>query len=861
MIRKISIALTLLFLVNLSGRAQLVSTPERAALHNIQKKKWDRAKGQLRKSMRKDSVNAAAHYVLSLYFFSTDNPEFQIDSAYRSNQNALRNFSLSGSRDRERMKRFPLDSNILIALRERIDSAAFARAKRIHTEEAYLRFLADFRFAAQRHQAEELRDEVAYMDALKENTYQAFYQYILKYPASNRIADATHKYDKLVFESKTKDKRLQSYEAFLLEHPGTPYRKMIEQQIFEIITASGEPQTFRLFLERYPASGLRQKAMNILYHLLDEEVELADTFWTDSIRNVQQLRHRYLVPFMRDGKFGFMDKSGLEIINPVGEEIDESYRCGNIREDIVVMDDRILSRSGAIIFTGTIDAIDDIGGGFITVQSGTCLFTIHKTGFRVGDCAEDVRMLNDRFIAFKKENRWSLYTLAGRMLVSSEWDDIAAIQNVFVFRKGKKSRLITLQDLARVADQQKLKLSDELDEVKGWPHDLIWVKTGEYQGALDQTLEARIRLDKHELHTIPQGVLSKSNAGYIFFTPSGEESLSFPEVRYNETWIAVKKDHWHIFDPIALSTISSAFDTISFTGPFAVAAQKDSIRVYVSAKDYLIFPATFRVEFIPGKDSTSFLMVDDGERKTLYTMRGKKLCTVVYDKIEYAGTGIFIVSKKEKKGLITSDGKPLLPVEYDAIGSVSNTVITVLRSMKFGLFDPVTRKLIKPHYDKNLSRYDQSYITAFKDGFYAFVGWDDKPQSAFEFEEIRYWNDTTALVKRNFQWQFYHIKGKKTILEKIKNYKLIKDTPEEKIAIVSVENSFGVESSVRGEIIPPTFSDIVNLGSQEEPLYFTEKHVEEASIFVVIYYDKDGKLLRRQVCEIEDYERLYCAKP
>ncbi len=861
MIRKIFIAFALLFLVNLSGQAQLVSTPERAALHNIQKKKWDRAKGQLRKSLRKDSVNAAARYVLSLYFFSTANPEFQIDSAYRYNQEALRNFSLAGSKDRDRMKRFPLDSNILIALREKIDSAAFARAKSTNTEEGYLKFLSDFHFAVQRHQAVELRDEVAYMDALKENTYEAFYQYLLKYPASSRVEDATRKYDKLVFESKTKDKRLKSYEAFLLEHPKTPYRNTVEQQIFEIMTASGEPLIFRHFLEQHPASGFRKKAMDILYHLLDEEDGLVEAFWTDSVRSVQELRHRYLVPFMRDGKFGFMDKAGQEIIKPIGEEIDESYRCGNIREDIVVVDNHIMSRSGAIIFTGVIDAIDDIGAGFISVQSGTCLYVIHKTGFQVGDCADDVQVLNDHILAVKKDSRWSLYTLTGRMLVSSEWDEIAAMQNVLVFRKGKKSRLITLHDLARVADQQKLKLSDELDDVKQWPGGLLWVKTGEYEGALNQALDATIRLDKHELQSVPRGVLSKSSTGYVFFASSGVESVPFQKVQYTETWTAVKRDHWHLFDPVTLSLVSPGYDTLSFAGPFAVAVQDDSIRVYFSPKIFLKFPATVRVEFIPGKDSTSFLMAEEGERKTLYTMRGQKLCTVVFDKIEYAGAGIFIVSKKEKKGLITSDGKLLLPVDYDAIGSVSHQVITVLRSMKFGLFDPVTRKLIKPHYDKNLSRYNASYITAYKEGLYAFVGWDDKPLSAFEFEEIRYWNDTTALVKRNFQWQFYHMKGKKILLEKIKNYKLIRDTPEEKIAIVTVENSFGVVSNVRGEIIPAKFSDIVNLGSPEDPLYFTEKHVEEASIFVVIYYDKDGKLVRRQVCEIEDYERLYCAKP
>jgi hypothetical protein len=42
-------------------------------------------------------------------------------------------------------------------------------------------------------------------------------------------------------------------------------------------------------------------------------------------------------------------------------------------------------------------------------------------------------------------------------------------------------------------------------------------------------------------------------------------------------------------------------------------------------------------------------------------------------------------------------------------------------------------------------------------------------------------------------------------------------------------------------------------------MYFTEKHVEEASIFVVIYYNSEGKLLRKEIYDQDDYEKIYCA--
>jgi hypothetical protein len=76
--------------------------------------------------------------------------------------------------------------------------------------------------------------------------------------------------------------------------------------------------------------------------------------------------------------------------------------------------------------------------------------------------------------------------------------------------------------------------------------------------------------------------------------------------------------------------------------------------------------------------------------------------------------------------------------------------------------------------------------------------------------------------------------------------------------IIQQDNNFGVISNLSGVVIPATFSDILNVGSADEPLYFTEKHVEEASLFVVIYYDEKGKFLYREAYEIEDYERIYC---
>ncbi len=813
--------------------------------------------------MRKDSLNVAAQHVMTLYFLDQQNPAYHIDSAYRYNTMASFSFTMASSRQRDRLKRFPIDSLILQHLRERIDSAAFQRAKEINTERAYLDFLSGFPSANQRDNAIELRNEAAYLDALRENTYVAFEDYLKKYPESIRTNEAKALYEKLLYKTKTADQHLSSYKTFVEAHPQSPYRHDAELNIFEITTAIGTSDSYRAFLHEYPQSFKAKQALSILYHISSDTDLVEDALLrTDSLVRVHELEKHYVVPILHARLFGFMNDLGEEIIQPQSEEIAEDYRCGDIIEDVLVLSDKIISRSGSIIFPEAADAITDLGSGFLKIEIGDCSKVIHKSGFSIGDsCVTDVKLLSGKLLAIKKENLWSIWTLSGRMLVPFSWDEISTVEDVILFKKGDKTKLATIQSVASVADHQMLQLSDAFDDVRALPQHLLQVQSGEFQGVLNQRLEVFIRFDKHKLTSNFFGTLATSAFGSWIFTNRGEESAIFRQVRVNKPWTSVKTNtlSWKLFNPVDLAFQSPVYDTIHFVGPFAVGSRTDSITIHFSPYYSIDFSQPSKLEFIPGQDSTAFLLVEHDETKELFDGEGRKLFVVVYDRIQYAGQGMFIVYKKDKKGLVGSDGKLLLPIEYDAIGSVKNNTVSVLKAMKFGLFDCKKKRLIKPEYLKNIMPYTVDKLVVFKDGFNGFVGWDTKPLSKFEFDEIRYWNDTAAMVKSNFLWRLYDIRSGKILIDRIKDYSLIQDTPQEKIAVIHQDNTYGVIHNRKGFIIPSNFSDIVNVGSRELPMYFTEKHVEEASIFVVIYYDHAGRMLRKEVYEQDDYEKIYCS--
>ena len=215
------------------------------------------------------------------------------------------------------------------------------------------------------------------------------------------------------------------------------------------------------------------------------------------------------------------------------------------------------------------------------------------------------------------------------------------------------------------------------------------------------------------------------------------------------------------------------------------------------------------------------------------------------------------MSRGAKKGIVGVDGRILVPLEFDAIVAAERTSFSILKDRKFGLYDARSKIFIKPLFERNLRIYNEKLNTAFRETGYAFVHPDGKPLGAFEWEEIQYWSDSTAWVKKNFQWILLDIYTQQRRLDRVRNFQVVKDAGE-KIYIVRQDNAFGVISNRKGIIVPIQYSDIVNIGNQEIPLYFTERHIEEAGISVVIYYDHLGKIIRRQALETEEFEKIYC---
>lgn len=828
----------------------------RKAMRALGKEQWQKSRTILDKALRKDSTASNIYFGFSRYYFTPPNPAFDIDSAYSFINQALATSRTGAWNKRE--KDAP-DTTAFLDLRHRIDSAAFARARQEHSELSYNFFIKHFPYAIQLDTARQLRDEVAWQDAVIEDSPEAFAKYLEYYPSSRYADKARTRHAELVFRNSTKDQRLSSFESYLAEYPQSPYRHLVEEQILEIYTSDGSTDKFIAFLRRYTQGKASRKARDILYHIKRETAPAMESFsfWTDSLRRVQQLNANFLVPFIADKKFGFMDASAKEIIPATSTSLYESYRCGNIIEDILVHGTDIISRDGVRIYNDEVSELSDLGYGFIGIETRDCYRVLHKTGFTVGNgCAKDAAVIEGRFIAILEAGHWSLYSLTGRLLTTG-WEEVKSLGEVIALNKGGIWSLVTIRQLGMVADQQPLQSPQTADDIRVWSGNLIWAKRGNTEGVLDENLQVRIPFAEHELRREVFGILSRLPDCLRLFTQEFVPSSCLEDVKFNSSWVSVKRNsRWSLHNPVN-GTDTGAYDSIAFTGIFAAGYRSDSVRVFFNDSTYLDFKGV-DLAFIAGRNTGAFLQVESARKKSVYDDSARKRFDGYYDRIQHAGGDYFIVSRNEKKGLITSDGKQVLPFAYDAIGEIEGTRIPLLRGMQFGLYDTTTRKEIRPAYDKNIQPYNKELLVAFRRGRSGMIDFNNRIRIPFQYDAFRFWNDTSALARRDNVWKLIEIATNKVIIDDIHDYSVVNDSDGELVLIIRRGGEFGVLSSLRGEVIPVSYTDLVNIGSAREPLYFTEKHVREASLSVVIYYDENGSPVRHQALEPDDFDDIYC---
>ncbi len=872
----------LILLVAITGLSVNTLAESRKALKMLEKEEYDKLAEHLDKAIEKEPVNPGARYVYSLMYLASGNAGYNIDTAYQYILGAITDFALIDEKELDRLSKLEIDSAALAVQKAAVEEDAFARAKTRHTVADYNFFIDVFSSSSRLDSVIYFRNDLAFEQAKKENTYESYYDYMRTYPDALQVAEAQKRYDALLYSSHTDDGRLESYERFIRNNPGSPFRAEAEKHIFEISTADNAIESYVNFLEQYPDSPVKKRCLAYLYHRYKYEGS-AQRFLNrfgpqlkdDSLKRTAMADEGYVIPIFEMGQYGFIRDNGLKLIDFKYSDIHEDYLCGHVTSDFLdVWDEQrhlLVSRLGSEIMKGNFQSVEDLGCGLLKVERAGFYGLIHKSGGPLLDAIyQDLGLVAGALVKYQLNGKWGLMSISGRNLLAAEYDDIFSEGHFILIKKGDLYDVHNTASLSKAANLDKVSVTFRFDDFVLMDDNHLIVFNGNEEAVVDQTLSEKIPVAEQEVQELYNGWMVKKNNKYRIYDQAFYlvSPLEFDNVKQKGKKIALKyQGRWALYNIEKEFPLDFPYDSIQLLSE-QIALLTRGQKLYASFENDTVLDISGSMDTRLLSDLS--LPVDEGPPTTylvtqsarggykVFSTAGNEIMEGKYTSVEALGKEYLLVERNRKKGLIHASGKVALKAQYSAIGNYDKGYVSTLLNGKFGIYNYTKDQLLSAKYEKRLHPYGDRYFIGVQKQKSAFINLENKNISGFRFDKVEYWNDTSALVMEDGIWYIYDILHEKVLYKDIDTYKLLNRTENEILMLITRQGKVGVISNLLGEIIAPTFNDVINVGSADRPVYFAEKYIPEAEFYVIIYYDGKGKILRKQVFNKEEYDNIYC---
>ncbi|GJM28226.1 MAG: hypothetical protein DHS20C17_08610 [Cyclobacteriaceae bacterium] len=856
--------LILLFFFQADGFCDPISS----ALKSLKKGKYLKVESTLAKSVQKNPVNPGAYYVYSLLYFDSTYTGHHLDSAHLFIERALKEIPLVDSLEGIPLEKASLTKQHLMEQKSLVDGAAFTRAAELNTVEAFQFFIDQYNNAPQLANAISRRDQLAFEIASEQNTYASYQQFIEQYPESHQVSMAQDRYDLLVFQSKTANGKLQHFIEFLEQHPNTPYRDQAEWQILQLSTLDDDPGSYLSFKRDYPESKHVRVIDNILYHL-DKEAFMNSNQVSDSLKSVYALESASLIPIYENGKYGFIDNHGKDLIPAVFDSIPEFYLCQLLSQDVLqaFVDSKlsILSRNQRVLWDKPFDGLEDLGRGLLKISIGDRFGLLHKSGWLILEIAyQQIELLGNSFLAIQNNGKWGVASMTGRIVVEPVLSSVEKAGAFILLENNGNWGISNQRNLVEVFEQDKGH-EFRYDDWELISSNYLMVFAGDKEGLFNHHLTPMIPLSEHQIHELDSTEwFVKTHHGTIRFY--GDQLEAIPADRYQDFvstshYIGLlKTDQWEVWNRTSLSRINEiSYDSLSrlsdqlmllFKGPVSWVLFQNGTLLELAKSDVI-------KSIRDANQSKGFLQVTNSGKRQIYDLNGQPIYHTWYYDVSPLTGELFIIEKNSMKGIVDLQGKVLLKPRYQTVVADSSSHVTILHQGRFGYFNPVTNAFIKPHYESRLVYFDKEILVCKKQGKKGLINHQNKTLLPFEFDDIKQWSDSTVFALKENSWQVMNYFTGEVLYQNISGFEWIQSLKNLK-AIVKVDQGYGLLDSQQGMLLNPGFNDIINLGTSLEPVYFTEKYIPEADYFVVIYYNQGMDVIRKQVFDSGNYDQVYC---
>ncbi len=897
---RILLILIFSFCLITAARADRVTS----AYKQIQKGDFEKAKSLLDKELEKDSTSAGAMHIYAIYFFSENNPAYQLDSAYFSVLQAIDYYPQTEEKDSANWADEGVSIESALKLKANIEAKAYANAREANTVPAFQYFIDYFPTASEIPSAILNRDELAWEIAQQTNTLASYQDFIDSFPKAIQRKEATQKRDRFVYEAETQSGRLSAYEDFAKRFPDNYYRSEALERMFELISIRHEISTYQNFVQKYPNGGkATEEAWDWLLALYEEKYGLeafAQAFplyyRPDYLKKRLQVDDLQFIPFYENESFGFLDENGQQRIPAQFEFVHPEYLCESITDPYIIINKNgrlgLTDRLDNVIVAPQYDKINPIATGLFQVTKNAFQGLIQEDGRTLLPMEYDaIEVVNKYFLRVRKNRRWGLVNYNGFSILEPIYAEIEPSGDEFIIIRSERGFAVeTNSSLYRMLTEKNHEIQIRFDEVELFQERYALVRQGEYYGLIDENFRTLFDITQKEIRYLPKvGWAAYKDSTWQVFDLEGQSiaDLLFEKVSASPYLIGGKiNGAWGAINLQGQEVYPFEYDSLAMVAGVMFLYQGKKVKGVFSAGaepvvvDFSYFK-DMRAEKGNYPEAETFLYYEDRYgRKGLFAQDGDKILSPKYSNVYMLDSDLVNVEQYNKYGLVDSASILVLPIRYQGITNMEkNTDYKILLlNNRFGLYSKVNGVKIEPAFDERPEFFGEvkdsaNLFLAKKRGDFGLINEKNKTLIPFDYQAIEYWKTGTALVQdQDGQWSFYDYipqaeaeeaeeaempedsTATPAIFEKVQ---MIYQSSERSLAVVQREGVFGLWDSQQGELVEPQFELIENKGLAENPIFMAEKRFPDRQ-FEVSYINAQGKIIWQRQLQDLDYYKLLC---
>lgn len=333
-----------------------------------------KARALFRKEVKKHP--AAAWYGLSVIHGRANNPFYDLDSAYQFIVSADMAFTAAPDKERVYIGGLGVSHTSIMAQRAHVYERAWEVARGQNTVAAYQGYLDRYPSGQRAEEARAVMHHLAFQEARQQNTAEAYRAFVERFRDSRQVYEARTRMLDAIYEEQTSARNVASYRAFIAAYPDNPNVRKAEDEIYRLSTPGRTIAEYRAFIKAEPLNHRVPDAWRSLYETYSKDLnagtitrfiaEYPDYPFMEELVDDYRTASLELLPFRRNGKWGFMDTDGTERIKAEYDWV-ESFING---QAIVGVGERMgtINRSGRVVVPVEYDEVREFNEGTAVVE-------------------------------------------------------------------------------------------------------------------------------------------------------------------------------------------------------------------------------------------------------------------------------------------------------------------------------------------------------------------------------------------------------------------------------------------------------------------------------------------------------------